>query len=215
MGGGLPRSVHPYTRRARPEPAPPQTKSSCGRDAMSRSRGPPQGPSWALPSLQPIAPRGRVGPPARFDNPAHGTKLPAHSSDSPPHIQIRWKRLKHQPEPIRKNITRSRNTRLTWAPRKLLICSAFLADTIRAPRVPLCHVSALGSQQGLPWRRRQDRHRRPDAETPWSLTIAKVDARALRPRADEAQGQDRKAQLTEQFGRRPATLWASAPRNAV
>jgi hypothetical protein len=50
------------------------------------------------------------------------------------------------------NITRSRNTRLTWAPRELLICSPFLADTIRVPRVPCGldgHVSALGSPAGV------------------------------------------------------------------
>lgn len=58
MGAGPPRSAFPYTRRARPGPAPPQTKSSCGRDAMSSSRGPPQGPSWNPPSLRPIALRG-------------------------------------------------------------------------------------------------------------------------------------------------------------
>lgn len=36
----------------------------------------------------------------------------------------------------------------------------------------------------MPWRRRQDRHRRPDAETPWPLAIAEADARASRPRTD-------------------------------
>ena len=40
----------------------------------------------------------------------------------------------------------------------------------------------------LPWRRRQDRHRRPDAEAPSSLVIAKADARGSRTRADGSAG---------------------------
>jgi len=62
-----------------------------------------------------------------------------------------------------------------------------------APPECLCtgrdgHVSALDSPAELPWRRRQDRHRPLDAETPWSLAILKADARASRPRADGSAG---------------------------
>jgi hypothetical protein len=55
-------------------------------------------------------------------------------------------------------------------------------------RVETATSRQLGSPAGMPWRRRQDRHRRPDAETPWSLAIAKADARASRPRADGSAG---------------------------
>jgi hypothetical protein len=208
--GGLPRSALPYTRRARPEPAPPQTKSSCGRDAMSRSRGPPQGPSWT---------------PRVFSRSRHAVArgLPLVSQSSSwhqaprsllgltTHIQIRWNRVKHQPERIRQNITRSLNTRLTWAPRKLLISSPFIADTIRAPRVPLYgldgHVSALGSPAGVAVA----------AEAGSSPPAGCGDALVPRDRQGGRKGfeaesrrsagrRTAKQQLTGLFGRRPTSL---------
>jgi hypothetical protein len=120
-------------------------------------------------------------------------QAPAHSSDSPPtfrSVEARKASAGADPE---KHHPKSQHAPDLGSPKT----PHLLALPRRNDSSPTCLCATsrhLVRQQGLPWRRRQDRHRRPDAETPWSLAIAKVDAKGFEAESRrKRRAQDRKA----------------------